>query len=174
MVRGRSCAGATDPDRLIGISRPSIPWPAPRSTLVGTARSLLLCATPTTRRCVADPLGTPAPPRAASRPPGRLYNGGRPKWPFLCDPQRIVQKDLDIQEYTDPENDSTIPYTKGAFHGLLVHGTAGGPSSSTPALRAASSRDKPGPVTLAAVRFRCRQGPEPELAFPHLPAGAVK
>ncbi|MGA2012865.1 MAG: redoxin domain-containing protein, partial [Solirubrobacteraceae bacterium] len=24
-------------------------------------------------------------------------------WPFLSDPERIVQKDLDIQEYTDPE-----------------------------------------------------------------------
>ena len=27
------------------------------------------------------------------------------QWPFLEDPDRIVQKDLDIQEYTDPEHD---------------------------------------------------------------------
>jgi peroxiredoxin len=25
------------------------------------------------------------------------------QWPFLSDPERIVQKNLDIQEYTDPE-----------------------------------------------------------------------
>ena len=25
------------------------------------------------------------------------------QWPFLSDPERKVQKDLDIQEYTDPE-----------------------------------------------------------------------
>src|SRR6266487_5605083 len=33
------------------------------------------------------------------------------QWPFLSDPERIVQKDLDIQEYTDPENDPMIPHT---------------------------------------------------------------
>jgi peroxiredoxin len=33
------------------------------------------------------------------------------QWPFLSDPGRIVQKDLDIQEYTDPENDPMIPHT---------------------------------------------------------------
>ena len=27
------------------------------------------------------------------------------QWPFLSDPERIIQKDLDIQEYTDPMND---------------------------------------------------------------------
>ncbi|MFV2064597.1 MAG: peroxiredoxin family protein [Chloroflexota bacterium] len=32
-------------------------------------------------------------------------------WPFLSDPRRIVQKDLQIQEYTDPEHDPMIPYT---------------------------------------------------------------
>src|SRR6201991_2071504 len=30
-------------------------------------------------------------------------------WPFLSDPGRVVQKELDIQEYTDPENDPMIP-----------------------------------------------------------------
>ncbi len=33
------------------------------------------------------------------------------QWPFLADPGRIVQKDLDIQEYTDPHHDPMIPYT---------------------------------------------------------------
>src|ERR1700681_4092440 len=32
-------------------------------------------------------------------------------WPFLSDPGRKVQKDLDIAEYTDPVNDPMIPYT---------------------------------------------------------------
>src|SRR6195256_976746 len=33
------------------------------------------------------------------------------QWPFLSDPGRIVQKDLEIQEYTDPDNDPMIPHT---------------------------------------------------------------
>src|SRR3979490_331669 len=33
------------------------------------------------------------------------------QWTFLSDPGRIVQKDLEIQEYTDPENDPMIPHT---------------------------------------------------------------
>jgi peroxiredoxin len=33
------------------------------------------------------------------------------QWPFLSDPGRIVQQDLDIQEYTDPEKDPMIPHT---------------------------------------------------------------
>jgi peroxiredoxin len=33
------------------------------------------------------------------------------QWPFLEDPGRIVQQDLDIQEYTDPDNDPMIPHT---------------------------------------------------------------
>lgn len=32
-------------------------------------------------------------------------------WPFLSDPCRVVQKDLDIAEYTDPHHDPMIPYT---------------------------------------------------------------
>jgi peroxiredoxin len=35
----------------------------------------------------------------------------RAQWPFLSDPERVVQKDLDIQEYTDPHHDPMIPYT---------------------------------------------------------------
>src|ERR1700712_3389382 len=33
------------------------------------------------------------------------------QWPFLSDPERTVQKNLDIQEYTDAENDPMIPHT---------------------------------------------------------------
>ena len=32
-------------------------------------------------------------------------------WPFLSDPERIVQKDLDIAEYTDPQHDPMTPHT---------------------------------------------------------------
>jgi peroxiredoxin len=42
-------------------------------------------------------------------------------WPFLSDPGRIVQKDLDIQEYTDPENDPMIPHTIVLKPGLIVY-----------------------------------------------------
>jgi peroxiredoxin len=43
------------------------------------------------------------------------------QWPFLSDPERIVQKDLDIQEYTDPENDPMIPHTFVLEPGLVIH-----------------------------------------------------
>jgi peroxiredoxin len=43
------------------------------------------------------------------------------QWPFLSDPERKVQKDLDIQEYTDPENDPMIPYTFVLRPRLVVH-----------------------------------------------------
>ena len=42
-------------------------------------------------------------------------------WPFLSDPGRIVQRDLDIQEYTDPEHDPMIPHTLVLKPGLVVH-----------------------------------------------------
>jgi peroxiredoxin len=31
-------------------------------------------------------------------------------WPFLSDPRRVVQKDLDIAEYTDPAHNPMIPH----------------------------------------------------------------
>jgi peroxiredoxin len=43
------------------------------------------------------------------------------QWPFLSDPDRIVQKDLDIQEYTDPEHDPMIPHTFVLKPGLMIH-----------------------------------------------------
>jgi peroxiredoxin len=42
-------------------------------------------------------------------------------WTFLCDPGRKVQKDLDIQEYTDPYNDPMIPHTLVLKPGLVIH-----------------------------------------------------
>jgi peroxiredoxin len=43
------------------------------------------------------------------------------QWPFLEDPGRIVQQDLEIQEYTDPDNDPMIPHTIVLKPGLVVH-----------------------------------------------------
>ena len=43
------------------------------------------------------------------------------QWPFLSDPERIIQKDLDIQEYTDPENDPMIPHTLVLKPGLAIY-----------------------------------------------------
>jgi hypothetical protein len=43
------------------------------------------------------------------------------QWPFISDSERIVQKDLDIQEYTDPDNDPMIPHTLVLKPRLVVH-----------------------------------------------------
>lgn len=42
-------------------------------------------------------------------------------WPFLSDPRRIVQKDLDIAEYTDPTHNPMIPHTLVLEPGLVIH-----------------------------------------------------
>src|SRR3954453_624066 len=43
------------------------------------------------------------------------------QWTFLSDSDRTVQKDLDIQEYTDPENNPMIPHTLVLKPGLVIH-----------------------------------------------------
>jgi peroxiredoxin len=43
------------------------------------------------------------------------------QWPFLEDPERTIQKDLDIKEYTDPENDPMIPHTFVLKPGLVIY-----------------------------------------------------
>jgi peroxiredoxin len=43
------------------------------------------------------------------------------QWPFLEDPERMVQRDLHIQEYTDPEHDPMIPHTLVLKPGLVIH-----------------------------------------------------
>src|SRR3984893_11685838 len=42
-------------------------------------------------------------------------------WPFLADPRRVVQKDLDIAEYTDPLNNPMIPHVIVLEPGLVVY-----------------------------------------------------
>src|ERR1700704_4608441 len=47
-------------------------------------------------------------------------------WTFLSDPERTVQKDLDIAEYTDPENNPMIPHTLVLKPGLIIHSVYNG------------------------------------------------
>jgi peroxiredoxin len=42
-------------------------------------------------------------------------------WPFLSDARRIVQKDLDIAEYTDPVHNPMIPHVIVLEPGLRIH-----------------------------------------------------
>jgi peroxiredoxin len=50
-----------------------------------------------------------------------LRTGVGAHWPFLSDPGRKVQKDLDIAEYTDPTHNPMVPYTLVLEPGLLVY-----------------------------------------------------
>jgi len=48
------------------------------------------------------------------------------RWTFLSDAGRKLQKDLDIQEYTDPVHDPMIPHTLVLKPGLLIHSVYNG------------------------------------------------
>ena len=41
-------------------------------------------------------------------------------WPFLSDTRRVIQKDLDIAEYTDPAHNPMIPHTLVLEPGLII------------------------------------------------------
>ena len=51
----------------------------------------------------------------------RMRSGTGAQWPFLVDPGRVVQKDLDIQEYTDPRHDPMLPYSFVLEPGLVIY-----------------------------------------------------
>ena len=42
-------------------------------------------------------------------------------WPFLADPRRVVLKDLDIAEYTDPQHNPMIPHVIVLEPRLIVY-----------------------------------------------------
>ncbi len=42
-------------------------------------------------------------------------------WPFLCDSEGLVKRDLDIEEYTDPQHLPMIPHTFVLAPGLAIH-----------------------------------------------------
>jgi peroxiredoxin len=48
------------------------------------------------------------------------------QWTFLSDPERTVQKDLDIAEYTDPEHDPMIPHTLVLKPGRIIYSVYNG------------------------------------------------
>jgi peroxiredoxin len=50
-----------------------------------------------------------------------MRSGVAAHWPFLSDPARKVQKDLDIAEYTDPTHNPMIPHTLVLEPKLVVH-----------------------------------------------------
>jgi peroxiredoxin len=41
-------------------------------------------------------------------------------WPFLSDADRVVQRTLDIKEYTDPVHDPLVPHTIVLAPGLII------------------------------------------------------
>ena len=51
-----------------------------------------------------------------------VHNGNT----ILSDPDRTVQKDLDIVEYTDPEHNPMIPHTLILKPGLVIHSVYNG------------------------------------------------
>jgi peroxiredoxin len=50
-----------------------------------------------------------------------MRDGAGAHWPFLSDPGRTIQKDLEIQEYTDPRHNPMVPYTFVLEPGLVIH-----------------------------------------------------
>jgi peroxiredoxin len=50
-----------------------------------------------------------------------MRDGLGAQWTFLSDAGRRIQKDLDIQEYTDPHHDPMIPHTLVLKPGLVIH-----------------------------------------------------
>ena len=51
------------------------------------------------------------------------------QWTFISDPDRIVRKDLDIQEYPDPEHNPMIPHTFVLKPGLVIYSVYNGSCS---------------------------------------------
>ncbi|HEV2979963.1 MAG TPA: redoxin domain-containing protein [Solirubrobacteraceae bacterium] len=48
------------------------------------------------------------------------------QWPFLSDPERRVQKELDVREYTDPHHDPMVPHTLVLKPKLVIHSVYNG------------------------------------------------
>jgi peroxiredoxin len=65
---------------------------------------------------------TPDTPRGARA----FHDAVGAQWPFLADPTRIVQRDLDIPEYTDSTHDPMVPHTLVLKPGLVVHSVYNG------------------------------------------------
>jgi peroxiredoxin len=55
-----------------------------------------------------------------------MRSGVGAHWPFLSDHGRRIQKELDIQEYTDPGHDPMVPHTFVLEPGLVIHSVYNG------------------------------------------------
>jgi peroxiredoxin len=55
-----------------------------------------------------------------------MRSGVGAHWPFLADPERRIQKELDIQEYTDPQHNPMIPHTLVLEPGLVIYSVYNG------------------------------------------------
>jgi len=86
------------------------------------------------------------------------------RWTFLSDPERTVQKELDIAEYTDPEHNPMIPHTPVLKPGLTIHSVYNGywfwgRHCRRPLARPAE-RDEPDPPRLGSGDSRTPRGVE--------------
>jgi peroxiredoxin len=97
------------------------------------------------------------------------------EWTFLSDAGRTVQKELDIQEYTDPHHDPMIPYTLVLEPGRVIHKIYNGywfwgrPSTEQllQDLRAVTERIRPDwDITKPALRTAWEQG-DRRLFYPY-------
>ena len=83
-------------------------------------------------------------------------------WPFLSDSRRIVQKDLDIAEYTDPVHDPMIPHVIVLEPGLVIHKIYGllvlRPSDRRRAAPGPASRQQKMPAGLGHHNARAQGG----------------
>ena len=48
-------------------------------------------------------------------------SGVNAEWPFLSDTERVVQRDLEIPEYTDPAHNQMVPHTVVCAPGLVIY-----------------------------------------------------
>lgn len=96
-------------------------------------------------------------------------------WPFLCDEERILQEDLEIKEYTDPQHDPMIPYTIILEPGLKIYKIYNGywywgrptPEEVKQDFRAISNKIRPDwDITTPEVRERWERR-EKESFFPY-------
>ena len=77
------------------------------------------------------------------------------QWTFLSDSGRKIQKDLDIQEYTDPYHNPMIPHTLVLEPGLVIYSIYNGywfwgrPSPKTCAATCAPSRRRFAPTGIS-------------------------
>jgi peroxiredoxin len=97
------------------------------------------------------------------------------RWPFLSDPGRIVQQDLDIAEYTDPGHNPMIPHTVVLEPGLVIHRIYNGywffgrptPDELHQDLRAVSTKCRPDwDITRPELRAAWQEGRK-EQFFPY-------